>query len=107
MLQLLLISLILMMVGQLVHWVLQLKRELADPNNPNMTIKDFIFDNQKLMIVNLALVVLAAIINAFTGFITIGIVNPASGYLMLTAAGYGIDSVLENLFASSLKENGK
>jgi len=89
----------LMFLGQLGHWIMQLRRELKDPNNSNLSIKDFIVDNRKLMIANFATV---AVVAGLYGFGAIPVLGPAA----LAGAGYSIDSIFENIWAGKLK-NGK
>jgi hypothetical protein len=100
-LNLLLIGLILMVIGQVIHWIMQLRRELKETHNPTSTFKEFIASNKILMMVSFVLVILAAVLNSFIAIL------PAAIPLGLAVAGYTIDSFVENSLGTKLKKNGK
>lgn len=99
-LNLLLIGLILMVIGQLVHQIFKIRREIKDANTTTFNLSDYWNKHKFLVLINLILVILIAGANSFIALL------PITAKTGLLGAGYAIDSAIANMFGDKLK-NGK
>jgi len=92
------LSLILMVIGQLVHQVYKLRREVKDKNSSTFSVGDYWAANKLGIFLNFILVILVAGANSFlpTGIA----IEAVAGLLGL---GYAIDSAVSNMFGDKLK----
>jgi hypothetical protein len=94
MIELLLPALILMLIGQLIHQIVKLKR-VYQKFNSAFSLKKYLGDNWFIILVNMFLIFLIAIANLFVGVIV--------GPLAFLLSGFFVDNTVNSIFR---KPNG-
>lgn len=98
-----------MLIGQVIHWISQMRREIKDDNSPVWNIGDFLRHNRNLIILNFSAILCLGILNGFAALITCFANGEIikEGVIALASAGYFIDSTLENWLGDKLKATSK